>query len=234
MKNRSLLFLPLLCLTVAVAVAPAQAEVTKTLHQELAAGGSFGVENLAGTMKIVSGSGRSVVVTATVHAESNEVADQMRIEQVSGKDGAPTLRVIYPTSQYGTVRYPGSKESSFLSRMFSSSNTTTHYAGKRVKVSTDEGTLMYADLEVQVPSGSEGALRNIVGDLMADGVEGTLSFETGSGNVTLNALKGKMSASTGSGDVQADTIDGSFEGDTGSGNVTLTNFHGDKVDCKTG
>src|SRR5262245_46612815 len=101
------LALPVLALAAAVSVA--SAETTRTVRAELSADamGHFAVENLVGTMKVVSGSGRQVAVVGTVHAESDELANTIRIEQVAGKLGVPTLRVRYPLDDERTLRYPG-------------------------------------------------------------------------------------------------------------------------------
>ena len=61
---------------VLTAFAPASpllaAEVTKTLRGEISATGEFGIENLAGTMKIVPGTGTQVVAIVTVHADPED------------------------------------------------------------------------------------------------------------------------------------------------------------------
>src|SRR5262245_15593736 len=77
----------------------ASAEVVKTLKAELSADATrpFRVENLAGRMIVRQGSGPKVTVTATVHGESQKVADLLRIEEVrDSKTGNPTLRMQYP------------------------------------------------------------------------------------------------------------------------------------------
>jgi len=105
--SAALLTLPVLALTAApMAVA---AETTRTVRAELSpdALGHFVVENLAGTMRVVPGSGPSVVAVATIHAEDDDLAKAMRVEQVAGKLGVPTLRVIYPLDRESTIRYPG-------------------------------------------------------------------------------------------------------------------------------
>src|SRR5213596_2837220 len=58
------------------------------------------------TMRGVPGSGPSVVAVATIHAEDDDLAKAMKVEQVAGKLGVPTLRVIYPLDRGNTIRYP--------------------------------------------------------------------------------------------------------------------------------
>ena len=212
--------------------------VTRTLRVELSPGttGPFAVENLAGTMRVVPGSGDMVVAIATVHAEDDELADSVRFEQVSGKGGRPTLRVRYPLDDLGTIHYPGDRRgaSSFLN-WFGGSNTRTKYDGYRVKISSSRGTMVYADVEVQVPSESiDATFRNVVGLVRAAGVDGTLRFETGSGDVKVEEVRGEVRADTGSGDVDISDIQGSVRGDTGSGDIDVRNVDGDWAICKVG
>jgi hypothetical protein len=225
--------LPVLALV--LSVGPVHAEVTRTLRGEIPASGRVAVENLAGTMRITQGSGSVITVVATLHAENDEAAGLVRLEQVSGKEGVPTLRVIYPTEKYGTIRYPGDRDDSFLSRLFGGSSTTrTEYGGKRVRVSSGDGTLLYAEVEVQVPVGADVRFLNSVGPIRGESLDGTLGFDTGSGNVVLQTITGQVTANTGSGNVEATAVQGTFSGSTGSGNVTLTGFEGDSVKADTG
>ena len=221
----------------AVAAPAGAAEVTKTLRAELpATTGPFAVENLAGIMKVVPGTGTNVVAIVTVHAESQELADTMRFEKVAGDDGVPTLRVRYPLHSHATLRYPRRGDSTIIDRMIGSgSSTSTEYDDHRVKVTDNRGVLLYADVEVQVPKTDVGAkFRNVVGTIEGQKVQGNLEFDSGSGDIVLTALKGSIVADTGSGDVKADHIEGSLDCDTGSGNCTLSNVKGESIDCDVG
>lgn len=216
---------------------PALAESTKTLRMEMDAVGAFAVENLAGKMTIVAGRGSQVVATVTVHAEDDSLMNSMRLEQVRNKKGVRTMRVIYPIDQHSTFRYPGDGPGrSFLGRMFGgNSNTSTRYAGERVKISNSKGVLLYADVEVQLPPGSLSAsFRNVVGKLRVQDVGGTLSFDTGSGDIEMENLSGTITANTGSGDVTINRMDGSFNADTGSGDIHVRDLRGDTIECDTG
>ena len=239
--SHRLLALPLAALFAAT-VSVNASESTKTLKLEMAPNGHFAVENLAGTMRVTAGTSDKVVVTATVHAESSEVADELKLEQVVNEQGLPTLRVVYPLDEHTTFRYPGSAEkgddgwgSGWLAGWLGGSSTNTKYAGQRVKVSESHGVLLYADVAVQLPRRSvQGTFRNVVGRIDGNGVEGTLMFDSGSGDITLDKVKGAISADTGSGDIMAADVDGSFTGDTGSGDINLDSFESDIVKCHTG
>ncbi len=227
----------LLLMTILVA-APAAAEVTKTLRAELTprAGAAWGVENMAGKMKIVAGSGSAIVAIATVHAENDELANSLKLEEVS-IDSGTGLRMRYPIDQHSTFRYPvGSDGRTNLINMFGSNNSSFKYDGHNVKVSSNNGVLLYADIEVQVPSRltGKGTFENHVGRMEGRGVEGTLVFSTSSGDVDLDKVGGEIKIDTGSGDVAADGGSGQYKVDTGSGDISVEHFTGDVIDCDVG
>lgn len=214
------------------------AEVTRTLRVELTANEteSFAIENLAGSISVKPGPGDRLVAIATVHAESDELADQVRFERVEDTNGKATLRVRYPLDEHRTFRYPGSGSGGFLSGLFGSgSSTSGKYDGRKVKVTSKSGVLLYADVEVQVPEREVDArFSNFAGPLNATGLKGSLEFDTASGDVTVSSLDGRVEIDTGSGDIRASSLVGSLSCDTGSGNCTVDKFSGDKIDGDTG
>lgn len=219
MELRIILFLGLAS-TLAL---PLAAESTRNLQLEL--GGdpaqAFAVENLAGSMTVKPGSGPKVRATAVVHAESEALAGELRLEQVRGEKGQPTLRVVYPARD---IRYPSAGGS-----------TRTEYAGERYRVSSSSGTLLYADVTVEVPAARiDGLFRNHVGGLSAEGLKGHVVLDTASGNVTVSKLDGEVKADTGSGNVDASDLQGRFDCDTGSGRCAVTRFTGEALDLDTG
>jgi len=226
----------LLCAATAV---PVFAEVARTLRIEVPSPTTthWAIENLAGSMRVTRGTGPVVVAVATVHAESQELADAMRFEQVTGDDGVPTWRVRYPLDRESTLRYPeGGGGSWIVGKLFGSlSGSSLKYDGHKVRVTSDDGPLLYSDVDVQVPAGAvEATFRNHIGPLHGEGVQGHLLFDTGSGNVTLEKVGGKVKADTGSGDVSATDVEGTFTCDTGSGNCTVDGFKGDTIACDVG
>jgi Toastrack DUF4097 len=220
----------------AVAAPPAAAEVTKSLTAQIPAGSAWAVENLAGIMTVVQGTGTATVVSATVHAESNELADLVKIEPVAGAKGVPTLRVRYPVGNHQTYRYPkiNGAETSSLSSWFGS-GTRFEYDGQQVKVSGGSGALLYVDLEVQVPGKSaDGHLINHVGRIEARGVQGDLGFVAGNGDVALDKSGGSLKVTTGSGDVHVTDGTGVLQVETGSGDVRVERFSGEQFHCEVG
>jgi len=212
-------------LTLAVlGLAPAlRAEVTKTARLTHDATRPFAVENLAGTMKVMPGSGSTAEVVATLHAESQGLLDAMSFELTTDEKGRPSLRVRYPATER-RFRYPQGN-----------SNTETKYDGRRVKVTRDQGALAYADLEVHLPRDvAEAWLRNGVGALTASGVSGHLKLDTASGDITVSDVAGDVLADTGSGNVKATGARGRFRCDTGSGDCAVSGFRGEDLNLDTG
>jgi hypothetical protein len=237
---RKAVLLALMALTAPATIRPADAaEVTRTLRTELrAAGDFFAVENLAGAMRVVARDGDVVVAVATVHAESQILADSVRLEAVAGAEGRPALRVRYPLDEHWRIRYAGAPDSyrGRSRRWFDGGGTQANYDGHdRVQVSSDEGVLVYADVAVSVPRRTiDAVFRNVVGPLAGEGLDGRVRFETGSGTIDVEGSKGDLTADTGSGDVTAHSVGGEFTCDTGSGRLTVLGFRGENLICATG
>ncbi len=219
----------------AAASSAAGEEAVRTIQAELPAQdlARFSVENLVGTMRISAGTGSSVTVVATVHAESQDLADAVRLER-SGGSGGVALRVRYPYDKVSTFRYrePGNGEDYGFGNWASSS--TYHYDGHQVRVSPGRGTRLYADLEVHVPAGRLNAgFRNLSGLVDAEGLQGELRFSVSSADLRLRRLDGTISLEGSSGDIRARDIKGSWTSDFSSGDCEITGFEGDALSLHT-
>lgn len=231
---RCISFIPLLASAALFASAtPALPESTRVLRSEVPAGAPFAVENLAGRMRVRTGSGDRAGVVATVHAETEELATRFRLETVSGRDGLPTVRVRYPDGE-DSIRYRparGENDERFLSDLFSDSFDGSHrYDGRKFRVSSSRGRLLYADLDVELPRPDLVAgFRNLIGTLSASDLSGRFSFEVDSADVRLDRLKGEVRVRSSSGDVVASDVSGSWTSDSSSGDIVLDRFSGESV-----
>lgn len=230
--------LAVLALTAALACPALQAaEATRTLKLALQGDPArpFAVENLTGAMRVGPGDGDTVVAVATVHAESQALADSVRFEQVTGERGVPTLRVRYPVDRYDTFRSPQVKGAEGWLSLLMGGGSNIKYDSHQVRVSGSSGVLLYADVEVQVPRRTvDGRFLNRVGPITGRDLSGALWFDGSSGTVSLEGLRGDVVADTGSGDVSATRIEGSFRCDTGSGDCAVDTFKGERLSCDTG
>lgn len=209
----------------AFAATAAAASVTRTLNATLPFEKEtpFAVENLAGTMRVMAADVTAVEVTATIHAENDQLAKQVTIRQISGKRGVPTLRVTYPLAAHRTIAYPGGGTSD------------VEYDDRHVRVSDRRGPELWADVAVRVPrQGVHGTFRNLVGALEAEGFEGAILLDAASGDITAQSLAGRVTADTGSGTVEATGVRGTFACDTGSGDCVVSDVDGDTMTCDTG
>ena len=205
-------------------------DAVRTIHAELsgADAASFQIENLAGTMRILEGTGDLVTVVATVHAESESLADAVRIERIAGNFESATLRVRYPYDKVSTFRYQQPGYGGDWSLLGFGSWNTTDYDGHRVRVSHNRGTTLYADLEVRVPRGRlRASFRQPVGRVEAEGVQGALHFSVDSADLRLRGLDGDIVLEGSSGDIRASDIRGSWKSEFSSGDCRLDGFDGD-------
>jgi DUF4097 and DUF4098 domain-containing protein YvlB len=208
-----------------LATCTAFGETTRTVRATLSGESvaAFAVENLAGVMKVVATDGAAVEAIATVHAEDAGLADAVVFEQVRAHSGKATLRLAYPVDEHRTFRYPDAGSS------------TVEYAGRKVKVSSHSGVLLWAEVEVRVPRRvADAAFYNVVGRLEAEGITGGIRLDGGSADIVARRLDGRVVADTGSGDVRAEGLAGTFRCDTGSGDCLVTSFAGDDLTCDTG
>ena len=225
----------ILALGVLLASAPPArgAETVRTVRAELSGADAsrFAVENLVGTMHVTAGAGSAIEVVATVHAETPELADAVRLERVSGGSGEATLRVRYPYDKISTFRYRERGDDGFFGW---SSSESYEYDGHRVRVNRGRGTSVYADLDVRIPAASvAAAFENLVGRLDADGLKGELAFRVASADLRLRRLDGKLTLEGSSGDIRARDIKGSWSSDFSSGDCDLEGFEGDALAFRT-
>ncbi len=229
-----------LAVLTAVFLAPAflrADETIRTLKAELtgADASRFAVENLLGTMRISVGTEPTVTVTATVYAETAELADGVRLERMGGQGGAVTLRVRYPYDKVSTFRYrePSDRGDDVGFGSWASSSDYD-YDGHHVHVSRGRGKYLHADLEIRVPAGSvDASFRNLAGLVEADGLKGKIHFGVSSADLRLRQLDGAIELDGSSGDVRARDIKGSWKSDFSSGDTDLDGFQGESLSFQT-
>jgi len=224
MKNQTRIPALALGLTLAAglgaAAALSAAEQVRSFQQPFPGKGEVRLANLAGHVELVKGTGPGMVVDATVHGDfgsTSETARQIQgLRWVKGYDkkGREEWQLSYPVDKYRSYSYPVGKNEvelpSFLSFLGDLGNTTTTYRGERVKIYHRKGSAptLYVDLRIALPTGSNLAIRNSVGKVNGGDLEGTLSIDTGSGDVQLASQSGQLGIDTGSGDVVVGAVRG--------------------------
>ncbi len=225
-------------------------EQVRTFQQPFPGGGEVRLANLAGRVEILRGTGRDVVVDATVHADfgGGETQRQLRsLKWVRGLDkkGREEWVLSYPVEKYRSYSYPPAKAEdhgvpeflSFLNINFGNSTTTT-YRGERVKILSgrhSSAPVLYADLRITLPASSRFAFRNAIGSVRGGDLEGTLAIDTGSGDVAIGSSSGQLTIDTGSGNVVVGATRGETAISTGSGDVVVRRLVGNgAVDTGSG
>jgi DUF4097 and DUF4098 domain-containing protein YvlB len=241
----------MLSLGVAVVSSAHAAEQTRAFRQPFSAGAEVRLANLAGRIELVPGQGSDVVVDATIHADADSAAETQRL--LSGmkwvrshdKKGREEWALSYPVEKYRSYAYPSDRKKdedselpAFLSFLNVGSQTMTTYRGERVRIYShkrDSAPILYADLRIILPVGSNLAVRNAVGPVRGGDLDGTLAVDTGSGNVQIASHSGQLSVDTGSGDVFLGAAKGETTIDTGSGDVVVKRLVGNgSIDTGSG
>lgn len=232
-----------LMLSLGTAAVVQAAEQTRALHQAFPAGAAeVRLANLAGRLEIVPGQGREVVVDATIHGDADGTAETQRIladmKWVKSRDkkGREEWALSYPVEKYRSYSYPRDHEKerdsglpAFLSFLDGWNQTMTTYRGERVRIYTQKRSsapVLYADLRITLPAGSNVAIRNVMGAVSGGDLDGTLSVDTGSGKVQIASHSGQLTVDTGSGDVILGSAKGETRIDTGSGDVVVRKLVG--------
>ncbi|MBV9879289.1 MAG: DUF4097 family beta strand repeat protein [Gemmatirosa sp.] len=213
----------------AAATARAQATERHTLR------GDAAVYNLAGTVRVVAGTGRDVVVEV---ARQGPDAAKLRVEQgeVRGRDA---VRVVFPDDD---VVYPamgrGSRVRTRVNRdgTFGDGNGG-FFSGGQVEVrSSGRGTEAWADVTVSVPAGARLAVHLVAGEATVSNVDGELSIDVHQASVSTERTRGRLDVDAGSGRVRIAGAQGDVNLDLGSGPVELRDVNaGDlRVDAGSG
>lgn len=223
----------MLASALALATATTAAVPAAALAQEVhrVAGGAVALYNLAGHARVVRGSGSEVVVRVT---RGGADADDLRIE--TGRlDGRETLRIIYPDDE---VVYPEMGRRSSTTQRVSDEGTFSdggNRGGRRVRIrGSGSGMEAWADLEVEVPPGVDFELYLAVGEAEANGIEGRVRIDTGSGSVEARNITGALTVDTGSGRIVVSGVRGDLDLDTGSGSIDVSDVAGGRVRMDTG
>jgi hypothetical protein len=206
-------------------------------------GPDVAVYNIAGELRVVQGTGRSVEVVIT---PAGRDGGRLKVEETTVK-GVPTLRVIYPEDR---IVY---RDFGFGPPGGVSSNSYFGYGGRRIHVTgRGPGLEAHADIRVSVPRGNKVRLHVAVGrasitdvggeiyfegassSVQAERVSGELVVDVGSGDISITRSHAQIRAETGSGDIQISETDGDLSADAGSGNIVLKRVGAEKIDLDAG
>ena len=199
--------------TLAAASAHAQGTERHTLS------GDAAIWNLAGTVRVVAGSGRDVVVDVTRRGPD---AGKLSI-QTGELRGANALRVVYPDDD---VVYPalggGTRVRTRLRSDGTWGGSGGFFSASDVAVrGSGRGTQAWAEVTAAVPAGGRLSVHLAAGDASVSNVDGELVIDVDAATVTTEQTRGRLSVDAGSGRVRVTGAQGDVSLDIGSGDVEL-------------
>lgn len=202
--------------------------------------GEIRLGNLAGRVELVRAPGNQLIVETVVHAagdsdrETQKLLDGMK--WVKGTDGKGNEEIVlsYPVDDYRGFAYPrpgqdGGDLPEWLGWLENAGHTSTVYRSERVRIYGKPKAsvpILYANLKIALPAGSEVVVRNAVGAVRGGQLEGKLLVKTGSGDIEIVSHAGQLTLDTGSGDVVVGSVTGETRIDTGSGDVMVRKLIG--------
>lgn len=190
------------------------------------------IYNIAGSVRIESGTGSQVVVEVR---RGGADADRLRVDERT-VDGRSALVVRYPDDD--VVYAGGGRRGSFRTTLNVRDDGTFYGnrdGGRRIVVhGSGSGTEAHADLRILVPAGRSVDLRLGIGDVSAADVTGDLDIDVGAAAVDTRSTRGRLRVDTGSGSVSVAGAQGDVHIDTGSGRVELNDIAGDALNVDTG
>ena len=203
-------------------------------HHPLA-GDRIAIYNLAGKLRLQSGSGSQVTVDLT---RGGRDAAQLRV-QTGELEGSNTLRVVYPSDH---IVYPqlGHRTRTELrvnsDGTFDDGGNDGWFSGRsRVEIrDSGSGLEAFADLVVSVPKGQRIVVHWGVGDATVSNVDGDIKVSVAAATVHAEHTRGFLKLDTGSGSVDVTDAQGEVTLDTGSGGVTVTGVRGENLFMDTG
>lgn len=206
----------------AAAAAGGQTREARTL-----AGDAAAIYNLAGDVRVVSGTGEGIVIEIVRRGADG---DQLRI--ATGRiGGTDALRILYPATR---ITYRPARGGSFRTTLHVREDGTFYDGGsdwrgdgRRVTIaSSGSGFDGAADLIVRLPRGRRLSVFLAAGTLELTNVEGSLYGNLGAVDAVVTGLRGSLNLDTGSGEVRVRDADGDLTLDTGSGSVMLEKIRG--------
>lgn len=231
----------ILSIGLGAAVVSAAPVKTRSFRQTFPAQqGEMRLGNLAGRVELVRASGNQVIVETVVHASGDTESETQKLldgmKWVKGTDGKGNEEIVlsYPVDDYRGFAYPrpgqdGDDLPEWLSWLENAGHTSTVYRSERVRIYGKPRAsvpVLYANLKIALPAGSEVVVRNVVGAVRGGQLEGKLHVKTGSGDIEIVSHAGRLTLDTGSGDVVVGAATGETRIDTGSGDVLVRKLIG--------
>lgn len=201
---------------------------TATAQERHTLSGDAAVYNLAGTVRVVAGSGRDVTVESTFRGRD---AAKLRVQQ-SEVRGRQAVHVVFPDDD---IVYPAIGRSRVHLRAradgtFGDAGGGGFFSGRDVTIrGSGSGTEAWAELTVAVPAGRSLHLHLAAGDANVSNVDGDLLVDVNAATVTTERTRGRLMIDAGSGRVRVNGAQGDVNLDLGSGAVELRDVNASRL-----
>jgi hypothetical protein len=200
--------------------------------------GTLEVYNLIGEITVQGSGGSSFEVRVQVQG-SDADKDDIEIKQQDG--GTAKLSVTFPAERSFVYPRLGRNSKTTFSVNQGSDNWLSEVFGQifshdKITVrGSGSGFEAWADITIMVPDGATLNVKNGVGEIKAENVDGSIVLDSSSGQITANKISGDLLADTGSGHVSVSYFNGDkLSIDTGSGHVELKECEANSIDVDTG
>jgi beta-lactamase regulating signal transducer with metallopeptidase domain len=215
----------------------AASEMTRSLRKLFQVRGEdfVRIENLAGRIEVVTGSGPAVEVSAMIRVseltrdETERLLNDIAWVQVSAGDGKARWGLALPDGRYATIRYAVTGETP-------AGGATVNHLGRKVRLSDRPGKAIPAlefDLNIAVPVGARLAIHNAVGPITGRNLDARLQATTHVGAIQLQNVRASLIASSERGPIMISSLNGDATLQTDSGDIELMRVESGRVELRT-
>ena len=220
------------------------AEKTLTFEGQVPRGGSVTIDNLLGSIRIVSGTEPGklrveahVIAEAKTPEEAENLIESIRLVH-SSESKAVRVHVAFPVDRIVTLRLPKAGVKGFLTRWAGSMtrrSSEVEYDGRHVEIGKDrKATGLAVYLAVTLPYDVQSSVRQVVGSIEGRALRGQMSLETVDGNILAERCFGALNVSSDSGAVRVTAFQGDTLGvETAAGSMDLLNVRADRVHLRS-
>ncbi len=193
------------------------------------------IENLAGRVELVPGSGPTVEVAAIVRVgdlpdeDVKRLIDDIRWVETPAQDGETRWGLAFPGNRYPTVRYPVVGETK-------TDSTTVRYLDQSIRLSKRRAESIPSiefDLRISLPAEARIAVFNAVGPIEARHVVAQMDVATHHGVIKLDDVRAPIIATSELGDILISRLNADAVVHTGSGGIELSRVAQGRVTLST-
>ncbi len=220
------------------------AEKTLTFEGQVPRGGSVTIDNLLGSIRIVSGTEPGklrveahVVAEAKTQEEAENLIESIRLVH-SSESKAVRVHVVFPVDRIVALRLPKAGVKGFLTRWAGSMtrrSSEVEYDGRHVKVGKDrKATGLAVYLTVTLPYDVRSSVKQVVGPIEGRALRGQVSLATVDGDILAERCFGRLEVSSDRGAVRVLAFQGDTLGvQTIAGTMELLNVRAGRVHLRT-